>query len=180
MIYPLTPTIWMYTIGVPMTTETQRRLARSKESERKLGRFLLEHDGPDPRWRPGGGLSSSTGRVGHITELQLDVISLHYGAENKQMIVPGILWGFWKKVVQRANEQGKTPLLRWEPTNEDKYVEGVKIPPMHIISEARHAELLGYERAHHEKIAALTTVSGGVRAYSKEDQLKRSRGRKVK
>jgi len=163
-----------------MTTEGQRRLARSKESERKLGRFLLEHDGPDPRWKPGGGLSSSTGRVGHITELQLDVISLHYGAENKQMIVPATLWGFWKKIVHRANEQGKSPMIRWEPTNEERYVEGVKIPPMHIITEERHAELLGYERAHREKVAALTTVSGAVRSYSKEDQVRHSPGKRRK
>ena len=133
----------------------------------------MENDGIDPRWKPGGGLASSTGRVGHIAELQLDAISLHYGIENKQMIVPGVLWGFWKKVVHRSHDQGKIPVLRWEPTNEEKYVEGVRIPTMHVITEERHGELLNYERLFNEKVeAAKIEKPVTITPYSKEQQLR--------
>lgn len=161
-----------------MTTEAQRRLTRSKASERLLGKWLIEHDGIDPKWAPGGGLSSSAGRVGHITELQLDCISLHYGAENKQMRVPSVLWGFWRKVAHRATQQGKVPLLRWEPTNDERFVEGIRIPVMHVISEDRHAELLAYERLFNEKQAeAKRTLPATIHPYNKAEQLARGRSR---
>lgn len=161
-----------------MATEAQARLRKSKESERRLGKWLIEHDGIDPKWRPGGGLSSSAGRVGHITELQLDCISLTYGAENKQMVVPAVLWGFWRKVVHRAREQGKQPLLRWEPTNEERFVAGVRIPTLHVISEERHADLLAYERLYREKQeAARSTLPSTIQPYTKEAQLARGRSR---
>lgn len=125
-----------------MSTEAQRQLRRSKESERRLGRWLLEHDGPDPQFLPGGGIVTSTGRIGHINELQVDVLSKTYAAENKQMKVPASTWRFWVKIVGRAREMGKEPLLRFEPTNE----EHRNIPILHVISEERHAELLRAER----------------------------------
>lgn len=125
-----------------MSTEAQRQLRRSKESERRLGRWLLGHDGPDPQFRPGEGFVTATGRIGHINELQVDVLSRTYAAENKLMKVPASTWRFWQKIVGRAAEMGKEPLLRFEPTNEDR--KGV--PTLHVITEDRHAELLWYEK----------------------------------
>ena len=120
-----------------MVSENQRRLRRSKQSERDLGHFLLEHNGEDPVWKF---ISSSTGRVGHITELQFDVISEDYAAENKKVKVPKTLLGWWDKIVAIAEKHGKEPLLRIEPSNEGRHEE------MHIISAERHASLLEIEK----------------------------------
>jgi hypothetical protein len=121
-----------------MQTDNQKRLRRSKESERTLGRFLLEHDGPDPAL---AAITSSTGRVGHITDLQFDVLSRSYAAENKQVRVPVKLLAWWLKIIAIAAQHNKQPLLRIEPTNERR------LPAMHIITAERHAELLDAERA---------------------------------
>lgn len=123
-------------------SEVQRRLRRSKDSERRLARWLQEHDGPDPVMMPGNGIVSETGRVGHVTALQFDALSLHYAAENKQEKVPATWWEYWKKIVERSAQWNKEPLLRIEPTNDDKH----KVPVIHMITEARHQQLLDYEK----------------------------------
>lgn len=126
--------------------EIQRRIRRSKESERVLGKWLLKYDGPDPRW---AGISSSTGRVGHITNLQFDCISLHYAAENKQVKMPATMLKWWIQIQQVAATQGKDALLRIEPTNDVKILGAPrKVPSLHIIDEDRHAELLRKEKAY--------------------------------
>lgn len=158
-----------------MVTDQQRRLKRSKASERALGRHLIENDGPDPRLAPGGGIVSSTGRVGHISALQYDVVSRTYAAENKQVVMPAILFRWWLQICQVARSNGKEPLLRWEPSNTDA-PRGVE--PMVIITQSRHADLLAYEGLFTEKQEAARRSVG--RAYSKEDQLRRSGGRKRK
>lgn len=112
-------------------------MRRSKQSERDLGHFLLEHNGEDPVWKF---ISSSTGRVGHITELQFDVISADYTAENKKVKVPKTLLGWWDKIVAIAEKHSKEPLLRIEPSNDGRHEE------MHIISAERHASLLEIEK----------------------------------
>ncbi len=120
-------------------SEAQRRILRSKASERALGKFLMEHDGPSTKYPPGGGVATTTGRVGHI--FRYDVSSLHYTAENKNIRV-GSLWKIWKQVVDLAKKNGDHPLLRIDPTNEDAR----KYPNLHVISESRHAELLECEK----------------------------------
>lgn len=142
-----------------------------KRSERALGKWLMEHDGPDPAMSK---VASSTGRVGHITELQYDVASLHYSAENKNEKVWAGLWRYWLQIVAKAIENGKSPLLRLDPTNEDRFVLGRRVPRMHIISEERHAELLGYERAFREMSPTVgQAAEAPVRAYPKSRQLRR-------
>lgn len=116
--------------------ENQRRLRRSKQSERDLGHYLLEHNGPCPVYSR---IASSTGRVGQITDLQFDVVSLDYAAENKLVKVPKKLLGWWTQIVGIAAKHEKHPLLRIVPSNEGKY------PEMHIITADRHAELLNKE-----------------------------------
>lgn len=122
--------------------ENQRRLRKSKQSERDLGHYLLEHNGPDPSFRL---ISSSTGRVGHITELQFDVVSRTYAAENKNVKVPKKILGWWDQIVRVATDHGKQPLLRIVPSNDEK-----KYPEFHIISAERHAELLDIERSRND------------------------------
>jgi hypothetical protein len=142
----------------------RRLLRRSKDSERKMGRWLLKHDGPDPRFRPGGGLVTTTGRVGHITGLQFDTLSHTYAGENKNIKVWAGLWAFWKQIVDKAREQGKEPVLRIEPSNLDK----AGYPVLHVITEERHAALLDLERQARES----TPQTIG---YSKAQQVRRKR-----
>lgn len=122
-------------------SDVQRRLRKAKQSERDLGHWLQKHDAPDPRLR---GIASSTGRVGHITQLQFDVTSLHYAAENKQVKVPSRLLGWWRQIVEIAATQGKDALLRIEPMNEG-LPRGINLE-LHIITADRHAELLRKEK----------------------------------
>lgn len=156
-------------------SDIQRRQRKAKDSERKLGRHLIENDGPDPAMMPGGGIVSSTGRVGHITGLQFDVRSRTYAAENKNVKMPAILFDWWLQICQVAKGQGKEPLLRWEPSNEDA-PRGIE--PMVVITQTRHADLLAYEKVFTEKQeAAKTSTTSGFRPYSKEEQIKRSKTR---
>ncbi len=123
--------------------ENQLRLRRSKQSERDLGKLLLEVNGHDPAYAH---IHSSTGRVGHITDLQFDVVSLDYAAENKLIKVPKRLLSWWTQIGSVARVHGKKPLLRIVPSNEGKY------PAMHIITEDRHVELLRIEQYYRHNI----------------------------
>lgn len=132
-------------------SDAQRRLRLAKDSERELGRWQIEHDGPDPRFPPGGGMVTSTGRVGHITNLQFDTLSRSYAGENKHIRLNKELLEWWVKVVSKAWDEGKEPLLRFDPANKPETFtyHGFKrrIPKMHIITQERHEELLRAERA---------------------------------
>ena len=118
-------------------------LGYSKESERDGGRWLLEHDGPDqrPGFAPGGGLVTSTGRIGHIHELQYDLASRSYAGENKRVLLNKTWTEWWLKVISKAADAGKAPLLRIDPSNRP-----IRIPELHIITKERHAQLLAAER----------------------------------
>jgi hypothetical protein len=125
-------------------SEQKRRLRKAKQTERDSGKWLLEHDGPDPAWQT---VSSSTGRVGHITQLQFDVVSRQYAGEVKNIIVPAKIFGFWMKIVSIASMHRKNPVLIIAPNNEYKQTGfPKKAPTMHIITEERHAELLQKEK----------------------------------
>jgi hypothetical protein len=126
--------------------DIQRRIKRSKQSERDGGHWLEKHDGIDPAWKH---VASSALRVGHITGLQFDMVSLHYTAENKQIKLPAKFLQFWMQIVDISTTHGKDALLRIEPTN---VLVGPrkKAPIMHIITEERHAELLRKEREYDE------------------------------
>lgn len=116
--------------------ENQRRLRRSKQSERDFGRYLLEHDGPCPIYSR---IASSTGRVGQITDLQFDVVSLHFAGENKLVKVPKKILNWWDQIVEVASRHGKEPLLRVVPTNEGKHTT------LMVITEDKLADLLDKE-----------------------------------
>jgi hypothetical protein len=124
------------------SADAKRRLRKSKEAERTVGRWLLAHDGADPRMN---GIASSTLRTGHVTGMQIDVMSITYACEVKNIRVWASLWKFWNKIVDRAVEHGKEPLLVIIPTNAPLGLKRIA-PAMHIITETRHAELLEAER----------------------------------
>lgn len=124
--------------------EIQRRIKRSKVTERNCGHWLKIHDGEDPFWK---NIASSALRVGHVTGLQFDVISKTYAAECKNVKLPATMIKWWLQIGQVAQTHGKEPLLYIEPTNDVKIL-GVpkKVASLHIITEARHAQLLKIEQ----------------------------------
>lgn len=128
-------------------SDAQRLVRRSKDSERDLGKWLLEHDGSDPLMR---GIASSTMRVGHITQMQYDVHSKTYAAENKRVRLNKTFLRWWLQIIDVAAERGKVALLSIEPSNiVPSTLNGGrarKVPRMHILPEDRHAELLRKEK----------------------------------
>lgn len=120
-------------------------LRRSKRSERDLAKWQQEHDGPDPRYR---GLVTSTGRIGHVTNIRADTLSRSYLGENKNEVVPVKWLRYWALICEKATEWGKEPLLRFEPSNRGAVDR--KLPDMHMITPERHAELLRKERWYDE------------------------------
>lgn len=127
-----------------MLNDIQRRIKRSKQTERNLGHWLKEHDGEDPHWKF---VASSALRVGHVTGLQFDVVSKTYAAECKNVKLPATIMKWWLQINQIATQQGKDALLYIEPTNDVKILGAPKkVSPLHIITEERHAELLRIAR----------------------------------
>lgn len=109
--------------------------SKGKRFERDTGKWALEHDGECPKWQQ---MASSTARVGHITELQFDVISRSYAAECKhRKSVPKWLMEAWEQVLDKANEHDKAGLLAIKKNYK---------PVIHCITPERHQELLRYER----------------------------------
>lgn len=139
-------------------------LRRAKTAEREFARWVIQHDGPDPRYQ---GLTTSTGRVGHVTALQFDILTKSYAGEAKNAKLPTGLaraWAdvnsrsfagevimplsvsvarIWQQIAQVGLEWRKEPLLLWKPSNADKFkVAGKPLPDLHVIRESRHTELL--------------------------------------
>ncbi len=127
-----------------MTNDIQRRIRRSKDVERSAGKWAQRNDGIDPQW---ANVSSSTSRVGHITQLQFDVVSTHYAIEVKNVKLPATILKWWLQIVGVATLHGKDALLYIQPSNVVN-VRGVPKRPMtmHVITEERHSELLRKER----------------------------------
>jgi hypothetical protein len=93
-------------------------------------------------YAPGGGLVSSTGRVGQIQELQFDLWSRTYRAENKNITIAPQRWAeWWIKVQDRAAQYGGEPLLVIDPANPT-----LRGQVVHIMRPERHAQLLEAER----------------------------------
>jgi hypothetical protein len=128
----------------PRATPSQRSLGeRSKRSERAIARRMQDVDGRDPEFSR---IASSTGRVGHITNLRFDAVSKTYATENKNRILPGWLVKAWILVNQRAVDFHKNALLHIDPPNMPKTVplngEMMKLDTMAIIGQTRHEYLI--------------------------------------
>jgi hypothetical protein len=124
-------------------------LRRAKRSERDFAKWLILHDGPDPKYKH---MTTSTGRIGHINQIRADCLSMTYLGENKNEKVPAKLAGWWQLICEKAIEWGKDPVLRWEAPNASDYkVAGKPLPDMHIITAERHAELLLKEKWYDER-----------------------------
>lgn len=148
----------------PKATLSQKGLARrAKGSERNIARRMQEIDGPDPIYK---NVTSSTGRVGHITGMQIDAISRTYVIENKNRTLPAWLNTAWIQILQRAEDFGKHALLHIEPSNIAKEfpVNGVKhrTPTMALISQERHEALIRAEKALDEVAKVIDSTDSNV------------------
>ena len=124
----------------PKATLSQRSLGeRAKRSERAIARRMQDIDGRDPEFSR---IASSTGRVGHITNLRFDAVSTSYVIENKNRILPGWLIKAWILIQQRASDFNKHALLHVEPPNMPKTVplngQQLKMENMAIIGQTWH------------------------------------------
>lgn len=139
------------------TSATSRKeklalLRRSKTSEREFARWMVKHDGPDTRMR---GLTTSTGRIGHVTGIRADTLSRSFIGENKDMKLSATLARFWKLINEKAAEFGKEPIIHWHPSNSYEHkVNGKPLPDLYIIRQDTLGELLRkarvYDEEHHE------------------------------
>jgi hypothetical protein len=128
----------------PKATLSQKALnARSKRSERSIARRMQDIDGRDPEFSR---LSTSTGRVGHLTHLRFDAISTTYTTENKNRILPLWLIKAWILISQRAVDFNKHALLHLDPPNLPKTVplngQQLKLDTMAVIGQTRHEYLI--------------------------------------
>src|SRR5690606_14218946 len=112
--------------------------------ERDRGKWLLEHDGPCPKY---GDMATVNARVGHITDLGFDLISRTYAGEAKHReSVPKWLIGAWAQIVEKAETPGKAPLMA---------VTSDSRPVMRLTTPERHAELLEAARERDGLIAGI-------------------------
>lgn len=129
-------------------TPSQKSLIRrSKNSERAIGRRMLNIDGADPNYAK---IATSTGRLGHITNIRVDAISLSYVTENKNRTLPSWLNNAWLLINQRAEDFGKNALLHLDPPNMPKEfpINGTMKPldTMAVITQTRHESLITTEK----------------------------------
>ena len=114
--------------------------------ERDQGKWLLKNDDSCPVL---GSLTSSCARVGHITELGIDLLSLHYVGEAKNReSAPKWLIGAWEQIIQRSkelNEYNKLDKLG-APKSAFLAITKNRMSVMHVIQPERHAELLAKEK----------------------------------
>jgi hypothetical protein len=97
-------------------------------------------------------IMTSTGRIGHVTNIQADCLSRTYIAENKNEILPAKFAKYVQKIAQVAIQWGKEPVLRLDAPDPKRYmVNGKPFPVVHLITEARHGELLLKEQEYDEE-----------------------------
>jgi len=119
--------------------------AKGKKYERQACKWGLEHaGGVHPLVKQ---IASSTGRVGHYTDLQIDGVFEKYSLECKEKI--NLPKWFLKGVEQAFNAvktyQNQPLIVLYNPSNGGKKTEADR-DCLHIISKERHEELLKYEK----------------------------------
>ncbi len=135
-------------IRKPRENVTQKSIRRRAiGSERESVRGMQDADGPDPFYK---NITSSTGRVGHITNMQVDGITRSYVIENKNRSLPIWINKAWIQILQKAADFNKHALLHIEPSNiiREYPVNGVKkkTDTMAIIAQSRHLSLIRSEK----------------------------------
>lgn len=143
----------------PRATLSQKSLhRRAKNSERNGARRLQEIDGPDPNFK---NIASSTGRVGHITNMRIDGITRSYAQENKNRVLPKWIIDAWLLLNQRGITYNKNIVLRLDPPNMPKsfLAEGVnrKLDTLAVITQTRHEDLIKTEQSYNELLNLIST-----------------------
>jgi hypothetical protein len=127
---------------------------------------MLSVDGPDPKYE---NITSSTGRVGHITGMRIDAISRSYVTENKNRKLPSWLIIAWTLLQQRGISFNKNILLHIDPPNMPREypIEGrkEKSETMSVITSSRHEELIKNERIMAELLTGLDDRDPTVLRY---------------
>ena len=136
----------------PVATPSQRALGRrSKNSERNIAKRMTQVDGVDPKYAK---IATSTGRIGHITNIRADAISRTYLTENKNRKLPAWLTAAWLLINQRAEDFQKNALLHLDPPNMAKEfpLNGTihKLDTMAVITQTRHESLILEEKGQEE------------------------------
>lgn len=132
----------------PTATQSQRKvIRRSKNAERTAASRMIEVDGKDPRFIR---IATSTGRVGHITNLQYDTVSKSYVTEVKNRKLPTWLVKAWIQIQQIAIDESKYALLYLEAPNSPKdfILHGVrhKNDAMAVLRQDRHEQFIVQEK----------------------------------
>lgn len=132
----------------PTASLTQKALGRrSKNSERSIAKRMTAIDGADPQYAK---IATSTGRIGHITNIRADAISRTYLTENKNRKLPAWFTAAWLLINQRAEDFGKNALLHLDPPNMPKEfpLNGTirKLDTMAVITQTRHEHLIVTEK----------------------------------
>lgn len=132
--------------GATRDTRPRSRSQAWKNDERTVSRWFQENDGINSLFRR---ISTSSGRLGHLTHLQFDSASKSYAIEVKRReSAPAWLSGAWSQVNQVAAEQRLRPVLVIVLPEQTYIVDGKnkRVPAMHIITPERHAHLLACEK----------------------------------
>lgn len=131
------------------STDESRRaklalLRRSKTSEREFARWMVKHDGADTRM---SGLTTSTGRIGHVTNIRADTLSKTFLGENKNERLNAKLARYWQLICEKSIEWGKSPILHLEPPNAKDYPVARKpLPDLYILDRTTLEYLLACKR----------------------------------
>ena len=109
--------------------------SKGRRFEQDIGKWLLKNDGECDKFAE---MTTSTGRLGQLTNLQFDVISNHYAVECKhRSSVPKWLMSAWEQIIDKSAAHDKSAMLAVKKNYK---------PIMHIITPERHAELLRKEK----------------------------------
>jgi len=127
-----------------MKSKKSKIKTNAKRAEREAARNLLKIDGK-PKEQSLLSLMSSTGRIGHLTGIQLDYVSKNYFGETKSSLSLAENPGH-RITQEELLKLQKNPMLKEFKKNWLYILKIVRCEEMHGISMKRHAELLEYER----------------------------------
>lgn len=104
---------------------------KGRSFEQEIGKMLLDKDGECDKFSE---MTTSTGRLGQQTNLQIDLVSDSFAVECKRRdSFPNWLQEAWNQIVERADDNDKKPLLAMKADYEDR---------MYMINEETLMELI--------------------------------------
>jgi hypothetical protein len=133
------------------SVENRRIRQRSKGAERSISKVMAEADGEDPTFEK---VASKNGRVGFINGMRIDAVSRSYVTEAKNRKLPTWLIKAWLQIQERGLSFQKHSLLYIQPPNMPaEFIFGeskIKSEYLHIITQARHEQLILKEKVWEE------------------------------